>query len=319
MKKAIITGISGQDGSYLAELLLQKGYEVHGILRRHSTPSTGRIDHIFDKLQLHYGDVTDASSTSNIIDKVKPDEIYNLAAQSHVRTSFDIPVYTAQSVAIGTLNILEAIKGKGIKFYQASSSELFGGIYESATDETTPFHPRSPYAIAKQFAYWQTVNYREAYNEFACNGILFNHESPRRGETFVTKKITKAAARIKLGLQDKLFLGNLSARRDWGYALEYVEGMWRMLQHNEPDDYVLATGKTHSICDFLEAAFSVVDLAWPKYVEINPVYFRPTEVDTLIGNAAKAKNTLGWEAKTSMYDLARIMVMHDWRENDPDR
>jgi GDPmannose 4,6-dehydratase len=318
-KKAIITGISGQDGSYLAELLLQKGYEVHGVIRRHSTPATSRIDHIFNDLHLHYGDVTDASSTENIITEVEPEEIYNLAAQSHVRTSFDVPAYTAQSTGVGTLNILEAIKWKGIKFYQASSSELYGGIYGAATNETVPFHPRSPYAIAKLFAYWSTVNHREAYGTFACNGILFNHESPRRGETFVTKKITKAAARIKLGLQDKLFLGNLDARRDWGYAPEYVEGMWRMLQQDKPNDYVLATGKTHTIRDFLDAAFEVVNLDWKKYVEIDPKYFRPTEVDLLVGDASKAKRVLGWEAKTDMKDLAYKMVMHDWRECDPDR
>ena len=308
MKKALVSGASGQDGSYLCELLLSKGYEVHGIIRRHSTPSTGRIDHIFDQLHLHYGDVTDASSTSNIIDAVKPDEIYHLAAQSHVRTSFDIPVYTAQAVAIGTLNILEAIKGRGIKFYQASSSELYGGIYAEATNETTPFHPRSPYAAAKLFAYNMAVNYREAYGLFACNGILFNTESPRRGETFVTKKIVKAAVRIQRGLQDKLFLGNLDARRDFGFAGDYVKAMHLMLQQDKPDDYVIATGIAHSIRDFLDAAFGYLNLDWTKYVETDPRLFRPTEVDVLIGNASKAKRVLGWEPKVKFQELVTMMV-----------
>lgn len=312
MKKAIITGISGQDGSYLAELLLSKGYEVHGIIRRHSTPSTGRIDHIFNDLHLHYGDVTDASSTSNTIDEVKPDEIYNLAAQSHVRTSFDVPIYTAQATGIGTLNILEAIKGKGIKFYQASSSELYGGIYGAATDETVPFHPRSPYAIAKQFAYWSTVNHREAYGTFACNGILFNHESPRRGEIFVTRKICKAAVRIARGLQDKLFLGNLDARRDWGFAGDFVEAMWRMLQETKPDDYVIATGVTHTVRDFLYAAFGHLNLDWHKHVEIDSRLYRPTEVDMLLGDASKAKRVLGWEPKVQFHQLVRMMIEAEW-------
>jgi GDPmannose 4,6-dehydratase len=292
---------------------LEKGYEVHGIIRRHSTPSTGRIDHIFDKLHLHYGDVTDASSTSNIIDAVKPDEVYNLAAQSHVRTSFDIPVYTAQATGIGTLNLLESIKGKDIKFYQASSSELYGGVYKDATNEQMSFHPRSPYAIAKQFAYWQTVNYRDAYDVFACNGILFNHESPRRGETFVTRKITKAAVRICRGLQDKLFLGNLDAVRDWGFAGDYVEAMWLMLQKTFPDDYVIATGEAHSIRDFLDVAFGSLNLDWIKHVEIDPRLFRPTEVDVLLGDASKAKRVLGWEPKIKFHKLVQMMVAAEWR------
>jgi len=307
-KKAIITGISGQDGSYLAELLLQKGYEVHGIIRRHSTPATSRIDHIFSDLHLHYGDVTDASSMSNIIDEVKPDEIYHLAAQSHVRTSFDVPVYTAQATGIGTLNILEAIKGKGIKFYQASSSELYGGVYNTATNETVPFYPRSPYAISKQFAYWSTVNHRRAYETFACNGILFNHESPRRGETFVTKKIVKAAVRISRGLQDKLFLGNLDAKRDWGFAGDYVEAMYLMLQHMFPDDYVVATGVAHSVRDFLDAAFGSLNLNWAEHVEIDSRLFRPTEVDILIGDASKAKRVLNWEPKVKFNELVDMMI-----------
>jgi len=307
-KKAIITGVSGQDGSYLAELLLQKGYEVHGIIRRHSTPATSRIDHIFSDLHLHYGDVTDASSTSNIIYDVKPDEIYHLAAQSHVRTSFDIPVATAQATGIGTLNILEAIKGKGIKFYQASSSELYGGIYGAATDETVPFHPRSPYAIAKLFAYWSTVNHREAYGTFACNGILFNHESPRRGETFVTKKIVKAAVRIARGLQDKLFLGNLDARRDWGFAGDFVEAMYLMLQQPKADDYVVATGVAHTVRDFLDVAFGYLNLDWKQYVETDPRLYRPTEVDMLLGDATKAKRVLGWTPKVNFGELVQMMV-----------
>jgi GDPmannose 4,6-dehydratase len=307
-KKALITGVSGQDGSYLAELLLQKGYEVSGIIRRHSTPATSRIDHIFNDLHLHYGDVTDASSMSNIIDEVKPDEIYHLAAQSHVRTSFDAPVYTAQATGIGSLNILEAIKGKGIKFYQASSSELYGGMYDFATDETTPFYPRSPYAVAKQFAYWSTVNHREAYGTFACNGILFNHESPRRGETFVTKKITKAAVRIARALQDKLFLGNLDAKRDWGFAGDFVEAMYLMLQQPKADDYVIATGVAYSVRDFLDVAFGHFDIDWHKHVEIDPRLFRPTEVDVLIGDASKAKSVLGWEPKVNFNQLVRMMI-----------
>jgi GDPmannose 4,6-dehydratase len=308
MKTALITGISGQDGSYLAELLLNKNYSVHGIVRRASNFNTQRIDHIFDDLQLHYGDVTDGSSTTNIINTVNPDEIYHLAAQSHVRVSFDIPVYTACATAIGTLNILEAIKGKGIKFYQASSSELYGGIYGAAVDETVPFHPRSPYAIAKQFAYWQTVNYREAYDMFACNGILFNHESPRRGDTFVTKKIVKAAVRIERGLQDKLFLGNLGAKRDWGFAGDFVEAMYLMLQQDKPDDYVIATGQARSVRDFLDAAFGHLNINWRKHVEIDPRLFRPTEVDMLLGDASKACRVLGWSPKVNFEELVKMMI-----------
>jgi GDPmannose 4,6-dehydratase len=308
MKKALITGISGQDGSYLAELLLEKGYEVHGMVRRHSTPSTGRIDHIFDQLQLHYGDVTDINSCIQIVRDVKPDEVYNLAAQSHVRTSFDIPVYTAEAAGVSALNMLEATRGWGAKFYQASSSELFGKVQQIPQSETTPFYPRSPYGVAKQFAYSSVVNYRESYEMFACNGILFNHESPRRGETFVTRKITKAAVRISQKKQDKLFLGNLDAKRDWGYAPEYVEGMWRMLQQDTPDDYVLATGKTHTIREFLDAAFGYLGLDWTNYVEIDPRYYRPAEVDILIGDPSKAERVLGWKAKTTMQELAKLMI-----------
>jgi GDPmannose 4,6-dehydratase len=307
-RKALITGISGQTGSYLAELLLQKGYCVHGVIRRHSTPSTGRIDHIFNDLRLHYGDLTDASSLDNIVEAIKPDEVYNLGAQSHVRVSFDTPVYTSMTTGLGALNLLEAVKRHGGKFYQASSSELYGGIYAAATDETTPFHPRSPYAIAKQFAYWSTVNYREAYGTFACNGILFNHESPRRGETFVTRKITKAAVRISRGLQDKLFLGNLDAKRDWGYAKDYVEAMHRMLQMPQASDYVIATGVAHSVRDFLDEAFSIVNIDWTKHVEIDPKYFRPTEVDTLIGDASKAQRMLGWYPETTFKELVGCMM-----------
>jgi len=320
VKKALITGITGQDGSYLAELLLEKGYEVHGIIRRSSSFNTSRINHIFDRLHLHYGDLTEACSLRNIISEAKPDEIYNLGAQSHVRTSFDIPVYTGMATGIGALNLLEAVKNYGnAKFYQASSSELFGKVQQIPQSETTPFYPRSPYGVAKQFAFSSAVNYRESYNMFVCNGILFNHESPRRGETFVTKKITRAAARIKLGLQDKLFLGNLDAKRDWGYAPEYVEGMWRMLQQDKPDDFVLATGRTHTIREFLDAAFEVVNIDWNKHVEVDSRYYRPAEVDLLLGDPSKAERILGWKAKTTMTELAKIMVMHDWRENDPDR
>jgi GDPmannose 4,6-dehydratase len=308
MRKVLITGIGGQDGSYLAELLLSKGYEVHGTIRRASNFNTQRIDHIFSDLRLHYGDVTDGSSTTNIINAVKPDEIYHLAAQSHVKVSFDIPVYTAESTAIGTLNILEAIKGKDVKFYQASSSELYGGIYGAAVDETAPFHPRSPYAIAKQFAFWSTVNYREAYGMHASNGILFNHESPRRGETFVTRKICKAAVRIQRGLQDKLFLGNLEARRDWGFAADFVEAMWLMLQQPKPDDYVIATGVTRTVRDFLDAAFGYLNLDWHKYVEIDPRLFRPTEVDMLLGDASKARRVLNWAPKTGFAELVAMMI-----------
>lgn len=320
MKRALITGITGQDGSYLAELLLSKGYEVHGIIRRASTFNTGRIDHLYQdphvrgtRLFLHYGDLTDSVNLVKLLYDLKPDEIYHLAAQSHVRVSFDIPEYTADTTALGTIRILEAMRETGVKsrFYQASSSEMFGKVAEIPQRETTPFHPRSPYGVAKVFAYWATVNYRESYNMFAVNGILFNHESPRRGETFVTRKITRAVAHIKAGLQDKLYLGNLDAKRDWGYAKEYVEAMWLMLQQDQPDDYVIATGETHSVREFCEEAFGYVGLDWKKYVEIDPRYFRPAEVDILIGDASKAKRVLGWEPRTKFKDLVRLMVDAD--------
>ncbi len=311
MKTALITGITGQDGSYLAELLLEKGYEVHGIVRRSSSFNTGRINHIFDKLHLHYGDLTDGRSLDTILNTASFNEVYNLGAQSHVRTSFDIPEYTGDVVALGSLRLLDACRSRDVRYYQASSSELFGKVKEIPQSETTPFYPRSPYGVAKQYAYSMTVNYRESYGMFACNGILFNHESPRRGETFVTRKITKAAARIKLGLQDKLFLGNLDARRDWGYAPEYVEGMWRMLQQDTPDDYVLATGYSFTIRDFLDVAFGVAGLDWRKHVEIDPKYYRPAEVDLLLGDPSKAERILGWKAQTSMPMLAQIMVEAD--------
>jgi len=313
--KALITGISGQDGSYLAELLLEKGYEVHGIIRRHSTPSTGRIDHIFDRLHLHYGDVTDANSCSTIMRDVKPDEVYHLAAQSHVRASFDIPVYTAEATGIGTLNMLEATKQHGGKFYQASSSELFGKVQQVPQSETTPFYPRSPYGVAKLFSCWSTVNYRESYDMFACNGILFNHESPRRGETFVTQKIVKAVVRISQGKQKNLVLGNLDARRDWGYAKDYVEAMWLMLQQQEADDFVIATGETHSVKEFLTEAFGHFGLDWENYVVIDSKYFRPAEVDLLIGDPSKAKRVLGWEAKTKFKELVGLMINAELERN----
>lgn len=309
--KALITGITGQDGSYLAELLLQKGYEVHGVIRRSSSFNTGRIDHIFDDLHLHYGDLTDGISLKNIVDDVKPDEVYNLGAQSHVRTSFDIPVYTADATGVGALNMLEAVVGTGVKYYQASSSELFGKVLETPQRETTPFYPRSPYGVAKQFAYWSTVNYRESYDLFACNGILFNHESPRRGETFVTRKITKAVARIAKGDSIELRLGNLDAKRDWGYAKEYVESMWMMLQHEHPDDYVIATGETHTVREFLEEAFGLIGRRYEDYVVIDPKYFRPAEVDLLLGDPSKAKKELGWAPKTTFKQLVKIMVEAD--------
>jgi len=322
-KKALITGITGQDGSYLTELLLSKGYEVHGIIRRSSTFNTDRIDHIYQdpheknvRLKLIYGDLTDASSLNQIIKTVKPDEVYNLGAQSHVRVSFDVPEFTAESAALGTTRILEAIRESGIKtrFYQASSSEMFGGSnVDKIQNETTPFYPRSPYAAAKLYAHWITVNYREAYNIFACNGILFNHESPRRGETFVTRKITMALARIKLGVQKKLFLGNLDAKRDWGFAGDYVEAMWLMLQQEEPDDYVIATGETYSVKQFLAEAFGYLDLDWKKYVEVDPRYFRPTEVETLIGDASKARKKLKWKPKVNFKELVRMMVDADMK------
>jgi len=319
-KKALITGITGQDGSYLAEFLLEKGYEVHGIIRRSSSFNTSRIDHLYQdphvhgvKLFLHYGDLSDSSSVSRLFEKITPDEIYNLGAQSHVRVSFDIPEYTGDIVGLGTLRLLDAIKDTQIKtrFYQASSSEMYGKVLEVPQTEKTPFYPRSPYACAKVYAYWLTVNYRESYNIFACNGVLFNHESPRRGETFVTRKITQALAKIVAGKQDKLYLGNLDSKRDWGYAKDYIEAMWMMLQHDKPDDYVIATGETFSVREFLEEAFSYVNLDWEKYVEIDPRYFRPAEVDLLIGNPAKAKEQLGWEPKVKFRDLVKLMVEAD--------
>ena len=319
MKKALITGITGQDGSYLAELLLSKGYEVYGIIRRSSTFGTERIDHLYQDphmktpLKLIYGDLTDGGNLSTILNDVQPDEVYNLGAQSHVRVSFDQPVYTVNTDALGTLRLLEAVRMMKTppKFYQASSSEMYGKVAEAPQTEATPFYPRSPYGCAKVYSYWQTVNYREAYNIFACNGILFNHESPRRGETFVTRKITRAAARIKLGLQDKLYLGNLDAKRDWGFAGDYVEAMWLMLQADGPDDYVVATGQTYSVRQFLDEVFGHLELDWNKYVEIDPRYFRPTEVDLLLGDAAKAKKILNWQPKVNMKQLAQMMVDSD--------
>lgn len=319
-KKALITGITGQDGSYLAELLLAKGYEVHGIIRRASTFNTGRLDQIYEdphsgdkQLVLHYGDVSDASGLARLIAKVEPNEVYNLAAQSHVRVSFDSPEYTVDITATGAIRLLEAIREVGIKprFYQASSSEMYGLVQEVPQKETTPFYPRSPYGCAKVFAYWITVNYRESYGLHASNGILFNHESPRRGETFVTRKITRAVAHIKAGLQDKVYLGNMDAKRDWGYAKEYVEAMWLMLQQEKPEDYVIATGETHSVREFLEVAFGHVGLDYRKHVEIDPRYYRPAEVELLIGDASKAKKQLGWEPKTRFEDLAKLMVDAD--------
>lgn len=310
--KALITGVTGQDGSYLAELLLGKGYEVSGIVRRSSSFNTGRIEHILDKMHFYYSDLTDVSSLSRIIGEVKPDEVYNLGAQSHVRVSFEIPEYTADVDGIGTLRLLEVLKAQRseAKFYQASSSELYGKVLETPQTESTPFYPRSPYGIAKQFAYWTTVNYREM-GMFACNGILFNHESPRRGGTFVTRKITTAAAKIKLGQQKELLLGNLDAKRDWGYAKEYVEAMWLMLQQPSPDDYVIATGETHTIRELLDVAFERLGLDWKEYVRIDPKYYRPTEVDILQGDASKAKRILGWGPKTRFKELIHLMVDHD--------
>jgi len=321
-KKALITGITGQDGSYLAELLLEKGYEVHGIVRRSSTFNTSRIDHIYRdphdpdaRLFLHYGDLTDGQSITNLVLDHEPDEIYNLGAQSHVRVSFDSPAYTLQATGVGALNVLEAArqlnKTKTTKVYQASSSEMFGDVLETPQTEATPFQPQSPYACAKVYAFHQTVNYRNAYDLFASNGILFNHESPRRGETFVTRKITRAATRIKFGLQDKLYLGNLDAKRDWGYAKDYVEGMWRMLQQPEPDDFVLATGVTHTIRQFLDFSFGHLDIDWSKHVEMDSRYLRPTEVNLLLGDASKALDVLGWEPQTSCQELAWLMIEHD--------
>lgn len=355
-KVALITGITGQDGSYLSEILLEKGYEVHGIIRRSSSFNTGRIDHLYNdrkilnnKLFLHYGDVTDTSNLNRLIEKTQPDEIYNLAAQSHVKVSFEIPEYTAEVDAMGTLRFLDAIRETGIrtKFYQASTSELFGKVHEIPQNEKTPFYPRSPYGVAKIYGYWIVINYREGYNLFACNGILFNHESPRRGETFVTRKITRAAARIALGLQNKLSLGNLNAKRDWGYAPEYCEGMWLMLQQDKPDDFVLATGETHTVREFTELAFKElgIELKWegknqdergvikkiressitgknikivPKVgdviVNVDKNYYRPTEVDILIGDASKAKKKLGWKPKVKFSELVKIMMKSDFQK-----
>jgi GDPmannose 4,6-dehydratase len=319
-KKALITGITGQDGSYLAELLLSKGYEVHGIIRRASTFNTSRLDAIYtdphvekSRLFLHYGDLADGSALARLLGKIEPNEIYNLAAQSHVRVSFDAPEYTADITGTGTVRLLEAIRETGIqpRFYQASSSEMYGKVHEVPQTENTPFYPRSPYGCAKVFSFWLTVNYRESYGLHATNGILFNHESPRRGETFVTRKITRAVAHIKAGLQNKLYLGNLDAKRDWGYAKEYVEAMWLMLQQDQPDDYVVATNETHSIREFLDVAFGHAGMDWKKYVEIDPRYYRPAEVDLLIGNYSKAKKQLGWEPKTRFADLAKLMVDAD--------
>jgi GDPmannose 4,6-dehydratase len=320
VKKALITGITGQDGSYLAELLLGKGYEVHGIIRRASTFNTERIDHLYQDphingvhLFLHYGDIADSTNLIRLLYRIQPEEIYHLAAQSHVRVSFDIPEYTGDVTGLGTVRILEAIRETGLKakFYQASSSEMYGKVQEVPQRETTPFYPRSPYGAAKVYSYWLTVNYRESYGVFACNGILFNHESPRRGETFVSRKVTRAAARIKAGLDDKVYLGNLDAKRDWGYAKEYVEAMWLMLQQPEPDDYVIATGETHSVRELLEEAFSYAGLDWRKHLAIDARYYRPAEVDLLMGDASKAKQRLGWEAKTRFKDLVRLMIDAD--------
>ena len=325
MPKAFITGITGQDGSYLAEFLLGKGYEVHGVIRRASSFNTERLEPIYQdphrsgvRMFLHYGDLSDSIVVSTLIAEIKPDEIYNLAAQSHVRVSFDIPEYTGDITAVGATRILEAMRKAAPKarFYQASSSEMYGLVRETPQRETTPFYPRSPYGAAKVYAHWMTVNYRESYKLHATNGILFNHESPRRGETFVTRKITRAVARIKAGVQKRLFLGNLDAKRDWGYAPEYVEAMWMMLQQDEPDDYVIATGETHSVREFLERAFEFAGLDWEKHVEIDPRYYRPAEVDLLIGDASKAKKKLGWQPQTTFLDLVKIMTAADIAQLD---
>lgn len=313
MKKALLTGITGQDGSYLAELLLEKGYEVHGIIRRASSINTKRIDHIFSKLHIHFGDLADGSALTRIVSKVQPDEVYNLGAQSHVRVSFDVPEFTADVTATGTVRLLEAIRHSGCnaRFYQASSSEMFGLVQEVPQRESTPFYPRSPYGCAKVFSHWLTVNYRESYGLHASNGILFNHESPRRGETFVTRKITRAVAAILSGTQDKLFLGNLDAKRDWGFAGDYVEAMWRMLQQEKPDDYVIATGETHTVQEFLELAFGLAELDWRKHVEIDPRLFRPAEVELLIGDASKARAAFGFQPKVGFHQLVKMMVLAD--------
>ncbi len=323
-KRALITGITGQDGSYLSEFLLEQGYEVHGIIRRTSTFNTDRIDHIYEdphkegvRLFLHYGDLTDGTTLRRILEEVEPTEIYNLGAQSHVRVSFDAPEYTVDSVGIGALRLLEAIRdyqrrtGIQVRFYQAGSSEMYGLVQEVPQKETTPFYPRSPYACAKVYAHWQTVNYRESYGMFACNGILFNHESPRRGETFVTRKITMAIARILAGKQKKLYMGNLDSKRDWGYAKDYVRAMWMMLQQDEPDDYVIATGETHTVREFLELAFGYVNLKWEDYVEFDPRYLRPAEVDLLIGDSTKARQKLGWKPLVTFDELVALMVEAD--------
>jgi GDPmannose 4,6-dehydratase len=322
-KRALITGITGQDGSYLAELLLSKGYQVWGIIRRSSSQNTSRIDHIRrsspegeTNFQLVYGDLTDSSSLNQILQSVQPHEIYNLAAQSHVKVSFEVPEYTADTTALGALRLLEGMRQLGVKarYYQASSSEMFGQTEADAQKESTPFHPRSPYACSKVFAYWITINYRESYGMFAVNGILFNHESPRRGETFVTRKISMAVARIKAGLQDKLYLGNLDAQRDWGYAGDYVEAMWMMLQQDEPEDYVIGTGETHSVRDFVEEAFASQGLDWRKYVEIDPRFFRPADVEYLRCDPSKAKQKMGWEPKVKFHELVKMMVEADLEE-----
>ncbi|MBI4566100.1 MAG: GDP-mannose 4,6-dehydratase [Planctomycetes bacterium] len=318
-KRALITGITGQDGSYLAELLLGKGYEVHGVIRRTSTFTTGRIDHLYQdphekgaRIFLHYGDLTDGNVLGELLQRVKPEEVYNLGAQSHVKVSFLNPVYTAEVDGLGTLRLLEAVRHSGLKvrFYQASSSEMFGAA-RPPQNEKTPFHPRSPYGCAKVYGHWQTLNYREAYGLFACNGILFNHESPRRGETFVTRKITRAATRIKLGLQRKLYLGNLEARRDWGYAGDYVEAIWLMLQQEKPDDFVIATGESHSVREFVVEAFKILDLDWRRHVRIDPNYLRPAEVDHLEGDPSKARRVLGWKPRVGFKDLVKMMVEAD--------
>lgn len=327
MKKALITGITGQDGSYLSELLLKKGYEVHGIIRRSSSFNTGRIEHLYQdphindrRLFLHFGDLSDSSGLNRLLKTVCPDEIYHLGAQSHVRVSFEIPEYTSDVTGLGTIRLLDAIRDSGIetRFYQASSSEMFGKVQAIPQKEDTPFYPRSPYGCAKVYAYWITVNYREAYGMHASNGILFNHESPRRGETFVTKKITRGLARILAGKQDKIYLGNLDAKRDWGYAKDYVEAMWMMLQVPTADDYVIATGETHSVREFLNLAFGYVGKNWEKYVEIDPRYYRPTEVDLLVGDASKAKTKLKWEPKCSFNELVRLMVIEDLKSEGLD-
>lgn len=321
-RRALIIGITGQDGSYLSEFLISKGYEVHGIIRRSSSFNTERIEHLYRdshetqvRLSLHYADLTDGSSLRAAISRIQPDEIYNLGAQSHVRVSFDQPVYTVEVDALGTLILLEAIRDAAprARFYQAGSSEMFGKVQEVPQRESTPFYPRSPYGCAKVFAHWQTVNYREAYGLFACNGILFNHESPRRGETFVTRKITRAATRIKEGLQKALYLGNLEAQRDWGFAGDYVSAMWMMLQQTAPDDFVVATGETHSVREFVEEAFSLVGLDWEKHIQTDPRYFRPTEVDLLQGDSTKARRALGWQPEISFKQLVKMMVDADWR------